>query len=272
MYRNYSIILLFLIILGFTANTSYGSINNDFLSELREKSFSSRSNDQSISSDPTIICKSENTISNSCNINECLAIGSNSCNTTENSNGIDTATILVEKEEAGSGSMEPHHFEVTVVGNNANPDKFHPDPEQPIIVTLAPGEYRITERALNEIGPAYVISYSEDCEGTIEGGETLRCIITNTESFAKIKVLKTIEGDPETSPSIGNFTYSIINNDRLRYEDSRFRDGGFSEIVPGSYEVIETGNYSQYASYSDGCLGTISNGEAKTCTITNTFE
>jgi hypothetical protein len=267
-----SLIPIFLVILGLITNTGYGSIGNDLIAEIRDQSQSSHKNEQSISSSPSINCSSENTISNSCNINECLAIGSNSCNTIRESNNIDTATILVEKEEAGTGSMEPHHFEVAVEGNNADPNTFHPDPERPIIVTLAPGEYKVTERALNEIGPAYVISYSQDCEGTIAGGETKRCIITNTEDFADIKVIKEIEGDPETTPSLGNFTYSIINNDRLRYEDSSFLHNARHAIVPGTYEVFETGNYSQHASYSEDCAGTITNGESKICTVTNTFD
>ncbi|CAN5776698.1 hypothetical protein BH23THE1_BH23THE1_18080 [soil metagenome] len=261
-------IVAFVIFTFISTNASYATIDNDILTNLGREDKS----DQSIFSNPSTNCKSTDTISNSCNINECLSIGDNSCNTTDSSNYISTATILVEKEEAGTGSMEPHHFEVNVDAKDASPDTFHPDPTRPIIVTLSPGEYSITERALNEIGPAYVISYSEDCEGTIQGGETKRCVITNTEDFADIKVIKEIEGDPETTPSIGNYTYSIINNDRLRYEDSQFQENTRSALVPGAYEVFETGDYSQHASYSMDCSGTISNGESKTCTITNTFE
>jgi hypothetical protein len=159
-----------------------------------------------------------------------------------------------------------------VDAKNASPESFHPDYERPVTVILSPGEYKITERALTKVGPAYVITYSENCEGVIQGGETKKCVITNTEDFADIRVLKEIEVDPDTTPTIGNFTYSIINNGEIRYEDSRFSSNTRQALIPGTYDVIETGDYSEHAFYSEECSGTITNGESKTCIITNTFD
>ncbi|MDQ3084645.1 MAG: hypothetical protein M3Q77_07520 [Thermoproteota archaeon] len=269
MNSKYCYITMFIFSLPLLTNFVYGSIDNDLISKLtRNENFNE--DRQSIISNPSTNCNSEETISNSCNINECLTIGHNSCNTSHSPNNIDSATILVEKENEGTGSAVPSNFEIHVTGKNADPQTFQPDYDRPVTVVLSPGEYRITEETLTRIGPAYVISYSQGCEGTIQGGETKRCIITNTEDFAQIRVLKEIVGDSDTTPSIGNFTYSMINNGELR-SNSHFSNS-IHEIIPGTYEVFETGDYSQHASYSDECSGTITNGELKTCIITNTFD
>jgi hypothetical protein len=137
-------------------------------------------------------------------------IGSNNGNNDTNNNGEEpeqTATLIVNKivtctsntpiscEDLDS-NFEPQDFIITVSGQNANPSQFNGS-SSGTPVTLDPGSYTVTEDFSgiegivteddngNTISGVLInvldgqITFSEDCAGTIEAGETKTCTITN---------------------------------------------------------------------------------------------
>jgi hypothetical protein len=68
-----------------------------------------------------------------------------------------------------------------VNGNNPSPTDF-PGSESGTNVAIGQGPYAVTESnpVQNNPGFGYFASYSSDCVGTINDGETKTCIVTNT--------------------------------------------------------------------------------------------
>ena len=139
-----------------------------------------------------------------------VIIGSNNGNNNTNNNGEEpqqSATLIVNKivtctsntqvscEDLDS-NFEPQDFIITVTGQNPNPSQFSGS-SSGTEVTLNPGLYEVTEDFSgiegivtendngNTISGILInvldgqITFSEDCAGTIEIGETKTCTITN---------------------------------------------------------------------------------------------
>lgn len=137
-------------------------------------------------------------------------IGSNNGNNNTNSNGQESelsATLIVNKivtctsntqvscEDLDS-NFEPQDFMITVTGLNPDPSQFGGS-SSGTEVTLDPGSYEVTEDFSgiegivteddngNPISGILInvldgqITFSEDCSGSIELGETKTCTITN---------------------------------------------------------------------------------------------
>ena len=94
-----------------------------------------------------------------------------------------TATLVVKKVVVNSVPLapliSPSDFTMHVNGNNPSPTDF-PGSTPGVTVFLAPGPYAVTE----SIPPptnfgTYSASYSSDCVGTINAGESKECIVTN---------------------------------------------------------------------------------------------
>ncbi|MGD1836708.1 MAG: hypothetical protein ACPKPY_01455 [Nitrososphaeraceae archaeon] len=107
--------------------------------------------------------------------------------------------------EAGEGVIVPSSasdFTINVTGNNANPPSF-PGDETGTIVTMEDGAYEVTEQGITSVVPEVCTdllgntinagtvlpqddnqfictTFSEDCDGNIEAGQELTCIIQNT--------------------------------------------------------------------------------------------
>jgi hypothetical protein len=93
-----------------------------------------------------------------------------------------TATLVVIKNvETQGGSHQPTaaDFTMHVSGNNSLPSDFAGS-EVGTIVKLAAGPYGVSESIPSPAiaGPTRA-SCSADCSGTIAGGETKTCIVTN---------------------------------------------------------------------------------------------
>jgi hypothetical protein len=265
----FTLILFFSMVNGM----AYAKDVNELFSQLN-KGEHPTSSDNIITNNPSSNCKSEESMSNSCNINQCTSIGSDSCNNSGGggSNPVDTATILVEKEYR-KGQDPDSNFEVTVDANNPHPAKFHPNSERPITVIVSPGSYQVSEDPITEVGRSYSQTYSEGCKGIIEPGDTKVCVITNTEDPAELTVVKRIlSGSDPSPPSIEDFNYTLTHNDRhdgpYQFRDPP-RDHGFAA---GPFNVEETGVVDGYApSYSEDCSGYIRNQDSLTCVVTNTY-
>jgi hypothetical protein len=89
---------------------------------------------------------------------------------------------------------------------------------------------------------------------------------------AHLIVIKNVQGGTAT-PS--DFTISVTSTARNQPSPSSFpgsSSGTTVTIGQGSYQVTETGIAANYnPTYSSACSGTISAGQTKTCTVTNTF-
>lgn len=270
-YRFCVPIFILIVVFSMINSMAYGLDVDELFSQLN-KADHTTSNDNIIANNPSSNCKSEESMSNSCNINQCTAVGSNSCNSGSGSSSADTATILVEKEYR-KGQDPDYNFEVTVDANNPHPEKFHPNSETPITVLVSPGSYQVTEDPITEVGRSYSQTYSEDCKGIIEPGDTKVCVITNTEDPAELTVVKRIlSGSDPSPPSIEDFNYTLTHNDR-QSGPYQFRDppGGHG-FAAGPFNVEETGVVDGYIpSYSEDCSGYIRNQDSLTCIVTNTY-
>ena len=71
-------------------------------------------------------------------------------------------------------------FAIHINGNNPSPTDF-PGSAAGITVFLDPGPYAVTETvAIPDYYGVYYHSYSQDCAGRINDGESKECIVTNT--------------------------------------------------------------------------------------------
>lgn len=97
----------------------------------------------------------------------------------------------------------------------------------------------------------------------VEAGETVKCTFTNSAQPSTLIVKKVIVGGTKTA---SDFSFSVNNAPTIAFED----DGENQVVInAGTYSVTEPTD-SDYATSYDNCSGTISFGENKTCTITNT--
>lgn len=144
---------------------------------------------------------------------------------------------------------------------------------RPISVIVSTGSYQVTEDPITEVGGSCSQSYSEDCNRTIEPGETKICVITNTEDPTELTVVKRIlSGSNPSIPSIEDFNYTLTHNDRQsgphQFTDPP-RGHGFAA---GPFNVEDTGVVDGYTpSYSENCSGYIRNEDSLTCIGTITY-
>jgi len=163
---------------------------------------------------------------------------------------------------------------LTVTGNNPTPSTFSGS-ESGTTVTLGGGTYSVVETGT---GNGYTISYSPDCSGTINPGETKTCTVTNTAHFGKVTVIKHVVGGT-ASASEFEIGYSYTCDPEFGCSQSGGIRGSESGtdilMVQGTYQIEELPpqyNPPGYTpTYSGDCSGHVDGGETKTCTITNTF-
>ena len=110
---------------------------------------------------------------------------------------VECESIITVACEDVDSNFEPQDFIITVTGQNPNPSQFGGS-SSGTEVTLEPGAYEVTEDTSavdgkivfedddgNPIPPTTIdvfnggITFSEDCSGTIEAGETKTCTIAN---------------------------------------------------------------------------------------------
>ncbi len=83
-------------------------------------------------------------------------------------------TKVVIKDDGGT--LDPSDFTIHVTGNNAEPSDFAGN-SVAVEVVMTPGEYSVSEDSVS----GFTTSFSEDCTGSIAGGERKSCIITNDD-------------------------------------------------------------------------------------------
>lgn len=197
---------------------------------------------------------------------------------------VTTGMIIVTKKviNEGEGDKEPSDFTITVDGNNPTPSSFV-GTSSGATITINEGSYNVTEEEGPDISYDYVPgkytpSYSSDCAGTIQTGDTVRCTITNKYNqfipgtLPKLIVTKQVvnEGGGEAEPS--DFTITVNGNNPTPSSFDGSPSGTSVTLKPGRYSITEN-IFPEYASSKSGdCTGSLNAGETKQCTITNVYQ
>ena len=195
---------------------------------------------------------------------------------------IATGKIIVIKRviNDGGGTKSPSDFIITINGNNPTPSSFAGS-SSGTTITINKGKYNVTEEGSdisNDYVPGfYTPNYSSDCAGTIQGGDTVSCTITNKYNpfipgiLTKLIVTKQVINDGGGTKSPSDFIITINGNNPTPSSFAGSSSGTTITLKPGSYSVTETGPPGYTADYSDGCNGNVKSGSINKCTITNTF-
>jgi YVTN family beta-propeller protein len=197
---------------------------------------------------------------------------------------VTTANIIVTKKviNDGGGDKRPSDFTIIVDGNNPTPSSFDGS-SSGTAITINEGSYNVTEEGDPDISYDYVPgkytpSYSSNCAGNIQTGDTVRCTITNTYNqfipgiLPKLMVTKQVvnEGGGEAEPS--DFTITVDGNNPTPSSFDGSSSGTSVTLEPGSYSVTENSLPEYSPSKSGDCAGSLSAGETKRCTITNIYQ
>src|SRR5439155_1103667 len=130
---------------------------------------------------------------------------------------------------------------------------------------LGGGAYTVSENP----AAGYTASFSPDCAGTITIGQTKTCTISNQDQAGTLTVIKhvnnTYGGTLTASAFSGSFSGITATNGNTWSGASTTK----TITTIGSYTVTENQVFGYAASYSADCSGSISSGNNKTCTITN---
>jgi len=144
-------------------------------------------------------CKKDSECKNENELNNQLSIVNITQATASESQATLNVTKIVQCQEAGEPNptpvpcegFGPEDFTITVTGNNHSPSQF-PCSSEGTLVTLGAGEYEVNESVTLDLGTDLDVSVSGDCtinqqeqklEGTIEGGQSQTCTITNLITF-----------------------------------------------------------------------------------------
>jgi YVTN family beta-propeller protein len=197
---------------------------------------------------------------------------------------VTTGMIIVTKKviNEGGGDKQPSDFTITVEGNNPTPSSFDGS-SSGATITINEGSYNVTEEEGPDISYDYVPgrytpSYSSDCAGTIQTGDTVRCTITNKYNqfipgtLPKLIVTKQVvnEGGGEAEPS--DFTITVDGNNPTPSSFDGSPSGTSVTLKPGRYSITENILPEYTSSKSGDCTGSLNAGETKHCTITNVFQ
>jgi YVTN family beta-propeller protein len=182
-------------------------------------------------------------------------------------------TLLITKQVVNDGSREaePSDFTISVDGNNPNPSSFDGS-SSGTSVSLEPGSYSITESSL----PEYTSSKSGNCAGSLTTGETKQCTIKNLyhpiDKSAQVIVINNVINNDGSEITVkpSAFIITVHGNDPLpKSFPGKSGEGVIVNLNPGRYSVTADGPNGYTSDYSEGCEGTIRQGDAKACVITN---
>jgi len=199
-----------------------------------------------------------------------------------------TLNVITHVINNGGHTKTASDFAITVTGSNPAPAAFAGAEAPGVTVTIDPGSYSITENADSD----YVETIDPQCSGTIAAGQEITCIIINDDTApAALPPPPPPPPPPSPPPSATNSTIYIIThviNDNGKSKiasdfpitvtgDSPNPDwfggqeapGVTVTLNPGAYSVTEPADSDYMETVGQGCSGTITLGQAVTCTIIN---
>jgi uncharacterized repeat protein (TIGR01451 family) len=179
-------------------------------------------------------------------------------------NDDEPAKLIVKKvvvnDDGGAKVASDFSFKV----NDDDPVAFEADGENAL--TVPAGTYSVTEPAV----AGYATSYEGCSDVVIPNGGTATCTVTNDDSPAELIVIKHVVNDDGGTLKASDFHIAVTGTDASPSSFAGAEAPGTNVgIGAGSYNVSEIEDPGYDVSYSADCSGSISNGETKTCTITN---
>lgn len=197
------------------------------------------------------------------------------CTITNDDKRPTTGTLVVIKNVIG-GIKRPSDFTIQVTGNRPSLNFFDGASSPGTAVSVGEGRYSALE-ITND--PRYPPTYQGDCTGTMAGGQTKTCTITNsyrpTEggSFgaqSSLRVIKNVINDNGGIKLPSDFVISVQgNNPAPNLFSGAQYPGRLITIGSGAYKVDESPDSRYDMVLSAGCQGTLGVGESRICTITN---
>ena len=173
-------------------------------------------------------------------------------------------TVIKNVINNDGGTLGSADFNITVTGPAATPASFAGSATG-TTVTLDAGAYTVAEDP--EFG--YLGSFDAGCARDLDIGETATCVITNDDQPASLTVIKNVVGGSLTP---GDFTITVTGDD---VSDPSFPGvsgtGTTVTLNAGAYSVSEVPVADYSGTFSTGCSGELTPGQAATCTVTNTL-
>jgi hypothetical protein len=160
-------------------------------------------------------------------------------------------------------------FRLNIEGNNPSKTAINGSLDG-VDVIVGEGDYKVTEQPI----AGYTTTYSEGCEGDITmNSQREFCVVTNTataKGSLRVTVQAIEQGCPSLdcpSPSPDDFQITVTGSNGQLYT---FMGSKTVMMDPGTYTVHQQAPSGSWnVDFSDGCEGTISTGQLKTCIITN---
>lgn len=175
-------------------------------------------------------------------------------------------TVIKKVVNGSGGTKTAADFTMQVTGTGVSLPSF-PGSETGTTVTLKAGAFSVDEAA----AAGYAKSFAGDCSGTIAVGEAKTCTITNTQTLAKLIVIKKVVNARGGTKVPGDFTMTVAGKAAsLTSFPGSDAPGTTVTLKAGAYSVDEIPVAGYAKSLSADCAGTIAAGETRTCTVTNT--
>ncbi|HEU4868067.1 MAG TPA: hypothetical protein VFV09_10090 [Actinomycetota bacterium] len=173
-------------------------------------------------------------------------------------------TVVKNVINDNGGTKTPADFDIEVTAPGEDPDPF-PGSAAGTEIGISAGAYSVTEGS--HVG--YSVGYSEDCEGSIAVGQTRTCIVTNDDIQPMLIVKKEVVNDDGGTLVPGDFSLNVTGSSPIPPSIPGSEEGTEVAINAGTYSVAETAVDGYAAKYSDGCSGTITVGQTRTCLVIN---
>lgn len=180
-----------------------------------------------------------------------------------------TGSLLVKTvvNTTHGGSATPFSFILSVTGTGATPSSFNGSTAG-TTVTFGPGlpsSYSVTPSSLT----GYTV-VSNDCSGTISAGDSRTCTVTIGDVAPHLTVIKHVVNNYGGTLQAGAFLMTVTGtNVAPNASFSGSENGTTVTLNAGSFSVAEGANSGYAQSLSGDCSGSISLGDNKSCTITN---
>lgn len=197
-------------------------------------------------------------------------------------NARDQGTITVVKHVVNEfgGTAKPEDFTMHVTHDDEDVSGSPTSgPEKTF--TLNPGMYAVdeashagyTQQSLSCVNDNQEITRAQQTIDpnniNLHNGERITCTFTNHDVQPKLTVVKHVVGGTATAAS---FTMNVGGTAVSPASFAGSESGTAVTLNAGAYAITESAVANYVASYSTDCAGTAAVGDAKTCTVTNTYQ
>ncbi|MCC7357059.1 hypothetical protein IT408_00960 [Candidatus Uhrbacteria bacterium] len=166
-----------------------------------------------------------------------------------------------------NGKRNASSFKARVLNNNSKTAWFNLTADEAgIEKAIVPGTFEVKEQNYSR----YAKTYSEECSGTIDLGETKTCTITNDDIPGELTVIKHVAGTTEGDKTASDFTLKVTPRFGDEVTVTGNEAGEVVQLNRGRYSVNENNPDPAFeTTYSNGCFGRMSLNGKRTCIVTN---